>query len=67
MIYQRLSNLSSGIQVFIDRVKSYNEALENSGLDNSKVYMDSEPIRKTKKKRRIIRKITFFNPPFCNR
>ena len=46
MINQRLSELSSDMQVFNDRVKSYNEALKSSGFDNLIGYMDSESIRK---------------------
>ena len=52
--------------VFNDKVEPYNESLKNSGFDNLKGYMDSEFIRKNKKKRRKPRKVTFFGPPFCN-
>ena len=66
MINYRLSKLSCDMQVFHDRVKPYNEALKRSGFYKLRGYMDSESIRKNKKKRGRPRNITFFNPPFCD-
>ena len=46
MINPRLHDLSSDIQVFNDKVNTYNEALENGGFDNLNGYINCEYTKK---------------------
>ena len=60
MIEQRISSLSSNMEIFDDEIGPYENALKNSGYQYKMKYIPTN----TTKKRVRTRKIIYFNPPF---
>ena len=61
MVERRLNNISCNEAVFNNAKPLYEDALRRSGIDSKLTYDNGNPTQRKKRRR----KITWFNPPFC--
>ena len=61
MVERRLNNISCNEAVFNNAKPLYEDALRRSGFDSKLTYDNGSPTQRKKRRR----KITCFNPPFC--